>query len=96
MLTAVTRVESIYCSGNEVKSISTAARGSRRRANAIKHPQSSQNGRWHSPLMAIVLPSRMATRVIGTAGLVEAALPDLDSAEVEDDVAVAAIVKATL
>lgn len=46
--------------------------------------------------MAIVLPSRMATRVIGTAGLVEAALPDLDSAEVEDDVAVAAIVKATL
>lgn len=46
----------------------------------------------NSPLIAIVFPSRMATRVTGTAGLEETAVPDFVSVDDVDDVAIAAIV----
>ena len=46
----------------------------------------------YSPLMAIVLESRMATLVSGTAGRAGAACPDLVRADEVEEIAVAAMV----
>ena len=45
----------------------------------------------YSPLIAIEVPSRIVTRVIGKAGRILAALPDFDNVDEAEEVAIAAI-----